>query len=277
MMYDLPLPAWLVTTCALLLFCIACGLFLLYHRFLKKVVKEGNDSVFDLLLMMMAICSQTFCCIKVVIILNFYMVLSGFIDFYPTCICIVLNIRFLTGTILLGSMFLTSILFFCFYTLPTLTTNWNLRATQNLSLLFLLTCPLYQLFVTTMTCGKEAFCPPSYQRPGKFLPDLDKEQDAAMQQLLAATTAYSMTSLDCRELPAAFVRKTLGFLMVAAIAACLMKVTWPYSVVFIMSILRPSGDGLSRPLAQSPSPRPPCPTPPSWQQSSGRVPGTWPW
>ena len=35
-----------------------------------------------------------------------------------------------------------------------------------------------QAFVSTMTCGKEAFCPRSFQAPGRFLPIIQQESYA---------------------------------------------------------------------------------------------------
>ena len=146
-----------------LIFCFALShlLFLLYHLFLKTTMLEESDTIFDFLLMIFSTGLQVSNCIATYFLV--VMFINNFQEFNPWFVCLVLNIRQITGTTVFSCIFLIMLIFFFFFVFPDHTKTWNKNVVKNLCTFYLCILPSYVLFVQIMTCGKESFCPPSLQ------------------------------------------------------------------------------------------------------------------
>ena len=169
----------------------------IYHLFIKTAVQKKKDTIFDFLLMVISTCTQV--CSLMDAYFLIMMFVNNFQEFNPWFVCALLNARNVSGVVLLECIFLIKILFFLFYVTPDWTKNWNKNVIKNLTTFFLILFPVYLLFVQMMTCGKESFCPPSFQAPGRYLPKILQENTTNTRNFQEAIRMDSMIAENnCR-------------------------------------------------------------------------------
>ena len=139
--------AWIYLPSSLFLLLLSNCLFLLYHLFLRKTVKDEKDSIFDFLLMVIATCFQVFSFIHVYMIFNYYLFLNDIIELNPPVLCIILNVRLITAITIIIAMFLINLIFFLFFVLPDWAKNCPRIGLRNICMFFLLWIPSYQVLL----------------------------------------------------------------------------------------------------------------------------------
>ena len=193
-----------------------------YHLFIKTTVQEKKDTIFDFLLMIISACFQVYSLINAYFLIMMFV--NNFQDFNPWFVCTLLNVKTVSGYFLLECVFLIKLFFFLFYVIPDCTKNWNNNVVMNLITFFLILFPAYLLFIQIMTCGKESFCPPSFQAPGRLLPKTLPDNTTNIRNFQEAISVKSMEADNtCRGIVNRFLLPPSFLVMLFCTLAIVMK------------------------------------------------------
>ena len=207
------------------IFCVLlCNiLHYVYHLFIKTAIQEEKNTIFDFLLRILSACGQVFSLINA-----YFLIILGindFQEFNPWFVCALLNVRDICALVAFACIFLAELIFFFFFAVPDYTKNWNKNIVKNLSTFFLIIIPSYVLFIQMMTCGKESFCPPSFQTPGSFLPKISQDNSSNIRNFQKAILMNSMvTENACRGIVIKFIVLIFSLAIVFCTLGIMIKV-----------------------------------------------------